>query len=80
MFESLSEKLQSLFQQLGKKGRLTEADVNEAARQIRLALLEADVNYRVVKDFVARIKEQAVGQELMSGLSAAQHVDRKSVV
>lgn len=74
MFESLSEKLQSLFQQLGKKGKLTEADVTEATRQIRLALLEADVNYRVVKDFVARIKEQAVGQDVLSGLNAAQHV------
>jgi signal recognition particle subunit SRP54 len=74
MFESLSEKLQNLFQQLGRKGRLTEADVTEAVRQIRLALLEADVNYRVVKEFIARIKEQAVGEEVLSGLNAAQHV------
>jgi signal recognition particle subunit SRP54 len=74
MFESLTEKLQNLFQQLGKKGRLTEADVLEATRQIRLALLEADVNYRVVKEFVGRVKEQAVGQEVLSGLNAAQHV------
>ncbi|HEY3379991.1 MAG TPA: signal recognition particle protein [Armatimonadota bacterium] len=74
MFESLTEKLQTLFQQLGKKGRLSEADVAEAMRQIRLALLEADVNYRVVKEFVGRIKERAVGQEVLSGLNAAQHV------
>lgn len=74
MFESLTEKLQSLFQQLGKKGRLSESDVTEATRQIRLALLEADVNYRVVKDFVNRVKARAVGQEILGGLNAAQHV------
>jgi len=74
MFESLTEKLQNLFGQLGKKGRLSEADVIEATRQIRLALLEADVNYRVVKDFIARIKERAVGTEVLSGLNPAQQV------
>ena len=74
MFESLSEKLQNLFQQLGKKGRLSENDVTEAARQIRLALLEADVNYRVVKEFIARIKERTVGQDVLQGLNATQHV------
>ena len=74
MFESLSEKLQHLFQQLGRKGRLTEADVTEAAREIRLALLEADVNYRVVKDFIARVKERAVGQDVLEGLNATQQV------
>ena len=56
------------------KGRLTEADVNEALREVRLALLEADVNFKVVKNFVARIKERAVGQELLSSLNPAQHV------
>lgn len=74
MFESLTDKLQNLFQQLGKKGRLTEADVTEATRQIRLALLEADVNYRVVKEFVGRVKERAIGSEVLSGLNAAQQV------
>ncbi len=74
MFEGLTERLQQLFQQLGKKGRLTEVDVLEATRQIRLALLEADVNYRVVKEFVARIKERAVGQDVLSGLNASQQV------
>lgn len=74
MFESLSDKLQGLFAQLTKKGRLTEADVTEASRQIRLALLEADVNFRVVKAFVARIKERAVGTDVLTGLNAAQHV------
>ena len=58
MFESLSGKLQNLFSALSRKGRLTEADVNEAAREIRVALLEADVNYKVAKDFIAKIKEQ----------------------
>ena len=74
MFESLTEKLSGLFQQLGKKGRLTEVDVIEATRQIRLALLEADVNYRVVKEFIARIKERAVGQDVLAGLNASQQV------
>jgi len=74
MFEGLAEKLQGLFQQLGKKGRLTEADITEATRQIRLALLEADVNYRVVKEFVARIKERATGQDVLTGLNASQQV------
>ncbi|HOF87998.1 MAG TPA: signal recognition particle receptor subunit alpha, partial [Armatimonadota bacterium] len=74
MFESLTEKLQTLFGALGRKGRLTEADVAEAARQIRLALLEADVNYRVVKEFVARVKEHAVGTDVLSGLNASQQV------
>lgn len=74
MFESLTEKLQNLFQQLGKKGRLNETDVTEASRQIRLALLEADVNYRVVKEFVTRVKERAIGQVVLEGLNAAQQV------
>ena len=74
MFESLTEKLQTLFQQLGKKGRLSESDVSEATRQIRLALLEADVNFRVVKEFTTRVKARAVGQEILGGLNAAQQV------
>ncbi len=74
MFESLSGKLQNLFSALSRKGRLTEADVNEAAREIRVALLEADVNYKVAKDFIAKIKEQAIGSETLSGLNAAQNV------
>lgn len=74
MFESLTEKLQTLFQQLGKKGRLTEGDVVEATRQIRLALLEADVNFRVVKEFVSHVKDRAVGQDVLAGLNPAQQV------
>jgi len=61
MFESLTEKLQSVFDQLGRHGKLTEADVDRAMREVRLALLEADVNLKVAKDFINRIKERAVG-------------------
>ena len=74
MFESLSEKLQNVFKQLRGKGTLTEQDVSDALREVRLVLLEADVNFRVVKDFVARVKERAVGQEVLQSLSPAQHV------
>lgn len=74
MFESLSEKLQSVFKKLRGKGTLSEQDVNEALREVRLVLLEADVNFRVVKDFVARVRERAVGQEVLGSLTAAQQV------
>ncbi len=74
MFENLSDKLQAVFDKLATKGKLTEADVNAALREVRLALLEADVNYKVVKEFVARVKERAVGVEVMESLSPAQQV------
>ncbi len=74
MFESLSEKLQNVFKRLRGKGVLSEQDVNEALREVRLVLLEADVNFRVVKDFVAKVKERAIGQEILQSLSPAQHV------
>ena len=74
MFESLTDKLQAVFDKLGSKGKLTEADVNAAMREVRLALLEADVNFKVVKDFVAAVKERAVGAEVMSSLTPAQQV------
>jgi signal recognition particle subunit SRP54 len=74
MFESLTEKLQNVFSRLRGKGRLSEQDINEALREVRLALLEADVNFKVVKDFVARIRERAAGQETMESLSGAQTV------
>ncbi len=74
MFDSLSEKLQAVFDQLGRKGKLGEKDVDEALRQVRLALLEADVNFRVVRDFVARVKERAIGAEVLQSLSPAQQV------
>ncbi len=73
-FESLSEKLSAAFKKLRGKGRLNEADVKEAMREVRLALLEADVSYKVVKDFVKRVSERAVGQEVLESLSPAQMV------
>ncbi|MEF3272994.1 MAG: signal recognition particle protein [Chloroflexus sp.] len=74
MFESLSDRLQAVFQKLGSKGRLTEDDVREAMKQVRLALLEADVNFRVVKDFVAKVTEQAIGEEVTKSLTPHQQV------
>ena len=74
MLESLSDKLQDLFASLAKKGRLTEKDVDEALKILRLSLLEADVNYKVVKDFTGRIKEKAVGGDIISGLNGSQQV------
>ncbi len=74
MFESLSEKLQGVFDRLGKRGILREEDVNAVLREIRLALLEADVNYKVVKDFTSRVREQAVGEEVSRALNPAQQV------
>lgn len=74
MFENLSDKLQSVFDNLGKRGRLSEEDVDKALRQVRLALLEADVNYKVVKDFVSRVRERAVGSDVLRSLTPAQQV------
>ncbi len=74
MFQGLSEKLQETFKRLRGKGKLTEADVSEAMREVRMALLEADVNYKVVKDFVAKVKERAVGQEVLESLTPGQQV------
>lgn len=74
MFENLSDKLQSVFSGLSNRGKLSEADVDAALREVRLALLEADVNFRVVKDFVKRVRERAVGVEVMKSLTPAQQV------
>ena len=74
MFESLSDRLNETFGRLGRKGRLTEQDVDEAMREIRRALLEADVNFKVVKDFVAAVRERAIGQDVLRSLSPAQTV------
>lgn len=74
MFESLSEKLQSVFDRLGKRGILREEDVKVVLREIRLALLEADVNYKVVKDFIGRVREKAVGETVSRALNPAQQV------
>ena len=73
-FESLSEKLSATFKKLRGKGRLTEQDVTEAMREVRLALLEADVSYKVVKDFVKRVTERAKGAEVLESLTPAQMV------
>lgn len=74
MFESLTEKLQATFQKLSGKGRLSDADVSEGLREVRLALLEADVNYRVVRDFVKRVQERALGADVARSLTPAQMV------
>ncbi|MEI6180206.1 MAG: signal recognition particle receptor subunit alpha, partial [Chloroflexales bacterium] len=74
MFESLSDRLQAVFQKLGSKGRLDEADVREAMKSVRLALLEADVNFKVVKDFVAKVTEQAIGEDVTKSLTPHQQV------
>ena len=74
MFENLTAKLQDVFKRLSGKGRLSEQDVDTALREVRLALLEADVNFRVVKDFVSRVRERAIGADVMKSLSPAQMV------
>ena len=74
-FEGLSDKLNSVFKKLRSKGRLSESDVREAMREVRMALLEADVNFKVVKDFVASVTEKAIGADILESLTP----DRKSV-
>lgn len=74
MFENLTDKLQSIFDNLSRQGKLSESDVNVAMREVRLALLEADVNFKVVKEFVERVKTRAVGAEVMNSLTPAQQV------
>lgn len=73
-FDSLSEKLQNVFKNLRSKGRLTEDDVKAALREVKLALLEADVNFKVVKQFVRDVQERAIGQDVMNGLNPGQMV------
>ena len=73
-FEGLTDKLQQAFKKLNKRGKLSEADVKEAMRDVRMALLEAVVNYKVVKDFVKKVSERAVGQEIMESLTPGQQV------
>ena len=74
MFENLTDKLQGVFSRLSTRGKLSEADVDVALREVRLALLEADVNFKVVKDFIQRVRERAVGGEVMKSLTPAQQV------
>jgi len=73
-FESLSERLQGVFKKLRGKGKLTEKDIKEAMREVKVALLEADVNFKVVKDFINSVTEKALGQEVMESLTPAQQV------
>ena len=73
-FEGLSEKLSAVFKRLRGKGRVSEADVKEAMREVRLALLEADVSYKVVKDFIAKVTERAVGADVLESLTPAQQI------
>jgi signal recognition particle subunit SRP54 len=74
MFESLSDRLNAAFTRLSSKGRLDEADIDEAMKEVRRALLEADVNFKVVKSFVERVRERAIGQEVLKSLTPAQQV------
>lgn len=74
MFESLSKRLEGIFSNLGGQGKLTEEDVNAALREVRLALIEADVNLKVARQFVERVKEKAIGSDVMGSLSPAQQV------
>ena len=73
-FESLTDRLAGVFKKLRGHGKLTEADIKAAMREVRMALLEADVNYKVAKDFCARVSERAMGQEVMESLTPAQQV------
>ena len=73
-FEGLAEKLQQAFRKLSSHGKLTESDVKTAMRDVRMALLEADVNYKVVKDFIAKVTERAVGSDILDSLTPSQQV------
>ena len=73
-FESLTDKLQNVFKKLKGKGRLTEADVKVALKEVKMALLEADVNFKVVKQFTKSVQEKAIGQDFMNGLTPCQMV------
>lgn len=68
-FESLTDKLQNVFKKLKSKGRLTEEDVKVALKEVKMALLEADVNFKVVKQFIKSVEERAIGSDVMNGLN-----------
>ena len=74
VFESLSTKLQETFRKLRGYGKLTEKNIEDSLREVRLALLEADVSFKVVKEFIANVKERAVGQEVLTSLTPGQQV------
>ena len=73
-FEGLTDKLQNAFKKLSSRGKLSESDVKAAMKEVRLALLEADVNYKVVKDFIKKVTERAVGAEILESLTPAHQV------
>ena len=73
-FESLSDKIQNVFKNLRSKGKLTEADIKDAMKEVKKALLEADVNFKVVKQFISSVSERAVGQEVLNGLNPGHMV------
>ena len=74
MFDTLSDKLQRIFKNLRGEGKLTAANMEDALREIRVALLEADVHFKVVKQFIEQVKEKALGEEVLTALSPAQQV------
>src|SRR5712692_9166337 len=74
MFEALTQRLEAIFDRLRGAGRLSEENIQEALREVRVALLEADVNFKVVKAFVERVRERAVGQEVLKSLTPGQQV------
>jgi signal recognition particle subunit SRP54 len=74
MLEVLTQKLTSVFEKLGRKGKLSEGDIDDALRQVRLALLEADVNFKVVQEFLSRVRERAIGSEVLHSLTPAQQI------
>ena len=74
MFDTLSERLDSVFKKLRGHGRISESNIDDALREVRLALLEADVNIKVVRDFVDHVKQKALGQEVMRSLTPEQHL------
>jgi len=74
MFETLTDKLQGLFKKFGSRGVVTEEDLDQALREVRMAMLEADVNFKVVREFTARVKEKALGKEVLRSLTPAQQV------
>ena len=73
-FEGLSSRLQEITRKLSGKARITENDLKEVLREVKLALLEADVNYKIVKDFVKKIEEKAIGQDVLKSLTPGQQV------
>ncbi len=74
MFDNLSERLDGIFRKIKGRGRLDESSIEEGLREVRLALLEADVNYKVVRDFTAKVKEKALGKEVLKSLTPGQQV------